>query len=246
MFRRRKRKRSARRNGAAEDAARTPPEAREEMVRFVAHEVRDRRVLDAMRAVPRHEFVPPALRSSAYEDSALPIGHDQTISQPLIVGMMTEAAALGGPEAGERVLELGAGSGYQAAVLAHLAGEVVTVERIEDLRVAAARRLEQLGLRNVRCLPAGERLGAPDEAPFDAIVVTAAAPSVPPGLVTQLAEGGRLVIPVGEREGQELLIVTKDGGRVRQRSLGGCRFVPLIGDEAFGERGSGRGIRRLF
>ena len=236
MFRRRrKRKRSDRRNGAAEDAARTPAEAREEMVRFVALEVRDRRVLGAMRAVPRHEFVPPKLRSFAYEDSALPIGHDQTISQPLIVGLMTEAAALAGPDGGERVLEVGAGSGYQAAVLAHLAAEVVAVERIEELRVAAARRLAQLGLRNVRCLAAGERLGAPAEAPFDAILVTAAAPSVPAGLVDQLAEGGRLVIPVGDRVGQELLVVTRRGGGVRQRSLGGCRFVPLIGDEAFPE-----------
>ncbi|MYI83156.1 MAG: protein-L-isoaspartate(D-aspartate) O-methyltransferase [Chloroflexi bacterium] len=234
-FRHRKRKRSDRRNGAAGDAARTHTEAREEMVRFVSREVRDRRVLDAMRTVPRHEFVPPDLRGFAYEDSALPIGRDQTISQPLIVGLMPEAAALAGPDGGERVLELGAGSGYQAAVLAHLAAEVVTVERIEELRIAAAQRLAQLGLRNVRCLAAGERLGAPDEGPFDAILVTAAAPSIPPGLVAQLAERGRLVIPVGDRLGQELLVVTKRGGRVRQRSLGGCRFVPLIGDEAFPE-----------
>ncbi len=238
MFRRRKRKSPDRGNGAAADAARTPAEAREEMVRFVAREVRDGRVLDAMRAVPRHEFVPPALRGFAYEDSALPIGHEQTISQPLIVGLMTEAAALAGPGGGERVLEVGAGSGYQAAVLAHLAAEVVAVERIEELRVAAARRLARLGLRNVRCLAAGARLGAPAEAPFDAILVTAAAPSVPPGLVDQLAEGGRLVIPVGDRVGQELLVVTKRGGRVRQHSLGGCRFVPLIGDEAFPEQGA--------
>ena len=237
MFRRRKRDRSNRSNGASEAAAPAHREARERMVAYVASEVRDRRVLDALRAVPRHEFVPAAMRRYAYEDSALPIGHGQTISQPLIVGLMTEAAALSGPDGGERVLEVGAGSGYQAAILAHLAAEVVAVERIEELRLAAERRLAHLGLRNVRCLAAGERLGAPAEAPFGAILVTAAAPSVPPGLVAQLAEGGRLVIPVGDREGQELLIVTKRGGRVRQRSLGGCRFVPLIGDEAFPEPG---------
>ena len=237
MFRRRKRDRSNRSNGASEAAAPAHREARERMVAYVASEVRDRRVLDALRAVPRHEFVPSAMRRYAYDDSALPIGHGQTISQPLIVGMMTEAAALSGPDGGERVLEVGAGSGYQAAILAHLAAEVVAVERIEELRLAAERRLAHLGLRNVRCLAAGERLGAPAEAPFDAILVTAAAPSVPPGLVAQLAEGGRLVIPVGDREGQELLIVSKRGGRVRQRSLGGCRFVPLIGDEAFPEPG---------
>ena len=237
MFRRRKRDRSDRRNGAPETTA-PFAEARERMVAHVAREVRDKRVLDAMRAVPRHEFVPSSMRRYAYEDSALAIGHGQTISQPLIVGLMTEAAALSGPDGGERVLEVGAGSGYQAAVLAHLADEVVAVERIEELRLAAERRLAHLGLRNVRCLAAGERLGAPGEAPFDAILVTAAAPSVPPGLVAQLVDGGRLVIPVGDREGQELLIVTKRGGRVRQRSLGGCRFVPLIGDEAFPEHGS--------
>ena len=234
MFRRRrKRKRSERRNGASGEGASSLAEAREEMVDFVAREVRDRRVLDAMRAVPRHEFVPARLCRYAYEDSALPIGHEQTISQPLIVGLMTEAAALAGPGGGERVLEVGAGSGYQAAVLARLASEVIAVERIEELRLAAARRLAQLGLDNVRCLAAGERLGAPDDGPFDAILVTAAAPSVPPGLVAQLAKGGRLVIPVGDREGQELLVVTRRGSGTRQRSLGGCRFVPLIGDEAF-------------
>ena len=233
MFRRRNRDRSDRSNGASEAAPPPFAEARERMVAHVAREIRDQRVLDAMRTVPRHEFVPPALRRYAYEDSALTIGHGQTISQPMIVGLMTEAAALAGPDGGERVLEVGAGSGYQAAVLALLAAEVVAVERIEELRSAAARRLAHLGLRNVRCLAAGERLGAPGEAPFDAILVTAAAPSIPPGLIAQLADGGRLVIPVGDRAGQELLVVTKRRGRVRQRSLGGCRFVPLIGDEAF-------------
>ena len=180
MFRRSKRDRSDRRNGAPETTA-PFAEARERMVAHVAREVRDKRVLDAMRAVPRHEFVPSSMRRYAYEDSALAIGHGQTISQPLIVGLMTEAAALAGPDGGERVLEVGAGSGYQAAVLAQLADAVVAVERIEELRLAAERRLAHLGLRNVRCLAAGERLGAPGEAPFDAILVTAAAPSVAAG-----------------------------------------------------------------
>lgn len=239
MFRRRrKRNHTGRHNGAPTEGARSFAEAREEMVAFVAREVGDGRVLDAMRAIPRHEFVPPELRAFAYEDSALPIGHEQTISQPLIVGLMSAAAALAGPDGGERVLEVGAGSGYQAAVLSRLASEVVAVERIEELRLAAARRLTQLGLDTVRCLAAGERLGMPDEAPFDAILVTAAAPSVPPGLVAQLAEGGRLVIPVGDRGAQELLVVTRRGEGVRQRSLGGCRFVPLIGDEAFPSSGA--------
>ena len=237
MFRRRRRNRPDRRNGARGEAAAPFAEARERMVAHVAREVRDARVLDALRAVPRHEFVPPESSRHAYEDRALGIGHGQTISQPLIVGMMTAAAALAGADGGERALEVGAGSGYQAALLAHLAAEVVAVERIEELRVAAGERLARLGLRNVRCLAAGERLGAPAEAPFDAIVVSAAAPSIPPGLVAQLAEGGRLVIPVGDREAQELLVVTKRGEGLRRRSLGGCRFVPLIGAEAFPEHG---------
>ena len=230
MFRRRRRRAA-------------PPAAAgraDRMVARVAREVRDRRVLDALRAVPRHEFVPPALRGLAYADAALPIGHGQTISQPLIVGLMTEAAEL---EGGERVLEVGAGSGYQAAILARLAREVVAVERIGALREAAARRLARLGAANVRCLPAGERLGAPGEGPFGAILVAAAAPAVPPGLAAQLADGGRLVVPVGGPGGQELLQLTKRGGRLRRRALGGCRFVPLIGDEAFPPGAASRASR---
>ena len=231
---RRDRARSDRRNGAG--PANDPKIERRvaRMLARVAREVRDRRVLEALRAVPRHEFVPPSLRRYAYEDSALAIGGGQTISQPLIVGLMSEAAAL---EGDERVLEIGTGSGYQAAVLARLAREVVTVERIDELRLDAAERLAGLGVDNVRCLAAGEQLGAPDEAPFDAILVTAAAPTVPQGLVDQLAGGGRLVIPVGSRSEQELLRVTKRaagrGPGLEQQSLGGCRFVPLIGPEAF-------------
>ena len=202
------------------------------MLRLVAGQVRDRRVLAAMRDVPREAFVPHRLRRLAFADGALPIGWGQTISQPLIVAMAAEAAALRG---GERVLEVGAGSGYQAAVLARLAREVVAVERIEGLRLRASAALAGLGVRNVRCLPAGPDPGAPDEAPFEAIVVSAAAPAVPPSLAAQLADGGRLVIPVGTRAGQELLVLTRRGGEWRRRSLGRCRFVPLIGKDAFPE-----------
>ena len=203
----------------------------EEMVRVVARQVRDARVLEAMRSVPRDRFVPFELRREAYDDSALPIGHRQTISQPLIVGMMTEALGLSGTE---RVLEIGTGSGYQAAVLARLAAEVVTVEVVDELREQAQEALADLGIKNVRCLPApDETLGAPEHGPYDAMIVTAAAPSVPGALVEQLRDGGRLVIPVGSREAQELLALTKHGDRLERRSLGPCRFVPLVGPGGF-------------
>ncbi|MYD64706.1 MAG: protein-L-isoaspartate(D-aspartate) O-methyltransferase [Chloroflexi bacterium] len=206
------------------------------MLRLIRRHVRDRRVLDAMRAVPRDAFVPPGLRHQAFEDGALPIGRGQTISQPLIVAMMTEAAALDGDE---RVLEVGTGSGYQAAVLAYLAREVVTVERVGALRRGARATLRRLGVHNARCLSAGPVLGAPGDGPFDAIVVTAAAPEVPEALVRQLADRGRLVIPVGRRTQQELLLVTRRGERLRRRSLGGCRFVPLLGPGGFSEEDGG-------
>jgi protein-L-isoaspartate(D-aspartate) O-methyltransferase len=202
------------------------------MLRLIRRHVRDRRVLDAMRAVPRDEFVPPGAHRHAFDDSALPIGSGQTISQPLIVAMMSEAANLDGDE---RVLEIGTGSGYQAAVLARLAREVITVERVGVLRRRARVTLGRLGIHNVQCRVAGARLGTLDDAPFDAIVVTAAAPEVPETLVGQLADGGRLVIPVGSRAEQELLVVTRRGDRVRRRSLGGCRFVPLLGEGGFPE-----------
>ena len=209
---------------------RRKPDA-EEMVRLVARQVRDPRVLEAMRTVPRDRFVPFELRDEAHDDSALPIGHRQTISQPLIVGMMSEALELTGSQ---RVLEIGTGSGYQAAILAHLAAEVVSVEVVEELREQAEEALADLGIANVRCLPAPEdTLGAPEHAPFDAIIVTAAAPSVPSSLVEQLREGGRMVIPVGSRGAQDLLLLTKRGHRLERRSLGPCRFVPLVGPGGF-------------
>ena len=188
--------------------------------------IRDERVLAAMLGVPRHEFVPPALAAEAYTDRPLPIGHEQTISQPFMVAAMTAALDLSG---GERVLEIGAGSGYQAAVLSLLAREVHTVEMHEDLATSTAERLRRLGYDNVHVHIGDGTLGWPDAAPFEAIVVTAAAPSIPPPLAAQLAEGGRLVIPVGTPQEQRLLRVDKHSGELTKRELYHCRFVPLIG-----------------
>lgn len=196
------------------------------MVARVAEVVHDPRVLEAMRSVPRHAFVPAEVRRYAYADRALSIGHRQTISQPLIVGMMSEALELG---PSDRVLEVGTGSGYQAAVLALLAGSVTTVEVVPALRERARATLARLGADRVEVREAGEHPGAPARAPFDAILVAAAAPAVPPALLDQLADGGRLVIPVGPRSGQELRLLTRRGGEVESRSLGGVRFVPLVG-----------------
>lgn len=203
----------------------------EDMLRTVARTVRDPRVLDAMRAVPRAEFVPLELRRFAYEDAALAIGEDQSISQPLIVGVMTEALALDGKE---HVLEVGTGSGYQAAILARLARDVVTVELLDSLREPAEARLRRLGVTNVTTLPAGTTLGAPERAPYDAIIVTAAAPTVAEALLDQLVVGGRLVIPVGkDAESQELWLVRRTSTGATRTSLGGVRFVPLRGPGGF-------------
>lgn len=191
--------------------------------------IRDPRVLDAMRSVPRHEFVSDDLRGLAYADQPLPIGEEQTISQPYMVAAMTEALALEGPPKHERVLEIGAGSGYQTAVLALLAVEVWSVELHAALADAARARLARLGIRNVHLVTGDGTLGWPDVAPYDGILVSAAAPRVPPPLVEQLAEGGRLVIPVGAEDHQELLQLTKREGRVHERRIVSCRFVPLIG-----------------
>ena len=206
------------------------PADSERMVRDIGRVVRDERVLAAMRAVPRHLFVPEFAQRHAYDDSALPIGAGQTISQPLIVGIMTEALTLAGDE---RVLEIGTGSGYQAAVLAQLAADVVSVEVVDELRERAGDTLAGLGVRNVRCLPAGEGLGAPAHAPYDAIIVTAAAPDLPQTLIDQLGQRGRMVIPVGSRQAQELTLARWRDGELDRRSLGGCRFVPLIGPGGF-------------
>jgi len=209
--------------------------ARAQLIKHLSSEIRDQRVLDAMAKIPRERFVPRECHSLAYEDRPLPIGWGQTISQPYIVALMTEALELGG---GERVLELGTGSGYQAAILAELAAYVVTVERISPLADNARRVLEELGYRNVEVHLAGAHLGWPPGAPYDAIMVTAAARRVPSELMEQLAEGGRLVIPVGSRWEQELLKVVKRQGKELQANLGACRFVPLIGPGAWGEEES--------
>lgn len=186
----------------------------------------DKKVLAAMDRVPRHEYVPADFRHRAYEDAPLPIGEGQTISQPYIVASMTAALHLSGSE---RVLEIGAGCGYQAAVLSLLAKQVYTVECRGALATAAAQRLSRLGYANVHVHCGDGTLGLPDCAPFDAILVAAAAHSVPPPLLAQLGEGGRLIIPVGDAESQELQIIERRGSAFQKRTLEGCRFVPLLG-----------------
>jgi protein-L-isoaspartate(D-aspartate) O-methyltransferase len=186
----------------------------------------DKSVLAAMHAVQRHEFVPADFRNRSYDDSPLPIGEAQTISQPYIVAAMTAALQLTGSE---RVLEIGAGCGYQAAVLSVLVKHVYTVECRGALATAAAQRLSRLGYSNVHVHCGDGTLGLPDLAPFDAILVAAAAHSVPPPLLAQLTEGGRLILPVGDAENQELQIIERRDGAFRTRALEGCRFVPLVG-----------------
>jgi protein-L-isoaspartate(D-aspartate) O-methyltransferase len=192
--------------------------------------IHDDRVLAALCRVPRHRFVPPQLLPYAYEDRPLPIGHDQTISQPYIVALSTEALAL---TPTGRVLEIGTGSGYQTAVLAELAGAVYTVERLPELSTSAQERLGSLGYNNIRFRVGDGTRGWPDESPFDAILVTAGAPRVPEGLLAQLAPRGRLVIPVGGRFNQELLLVRRDGEHLVHERLCPCTFVPLIGEEGW-------------
>jgi protein-L-isoaspartate(D-aspartate) O-methyltransferase len=205
----------------------------DQLMQELRREVRDQRVLDAMRAVPRDAFVPAEYREAAWENRPLPIGAGQTISQPLVVAVMTEALAL---KPTDRVLELGTGSGYQAAILARLAAEVVSVERHRQLQEGAARTLAALGITNVRLVPARpNELGFMDAAPYDAIIVTAAVPQVPAILLAQLGPGGRMVLPVGRLTEQELLLVTRRNDRIKERRLGSCRFVPLIGPEAWPE-----------
>lgn len=184
------------------------------------------RVLQAFLSVPRHEFVPEESRSAAYADTPLAIGEGQTISQPFMVAAMTEALELAGRE---RVLEVGTGSGYQAALLATLAREVHSIERSALLADAARERLARLGYVNVTVHAGDGTLGLPDLAPFDAIVVTAASPGLPAPLLDQLCEGGRMVIPVGDAQQQECLLIRKAGGRTTQVTLHHCRFVPLVG-----------------
>ena len=207
----------------------------EERKRMVARQLQargiaDPRVLAAMTRVPRHRFVPEALWDEAYADHPLPIGEGQTISQPYIVALMTQALALRGEE---KVLEIGTGSGYQTAILAELSCRVVTIERSASLFQAAEERLRCLGYATVEVRVGDGTLGAPDEAPFDRILATGSLPRLPQSLIAQLNEGGALVLPVGERSLQELVVVTRRGRTHTQARLGPCAFVPLIGEEGW-------------
>jgi protein-L-isoaspartate(D-aspartate) O-methyltransferase len=210
---------------------------RAEMVsnQIAARGIRDPRVLEAMKTVERHLFVPDASRAHAYEDRPLPIGHRQTISQPYIVALMTELAQV---RSGARVLEIGTGSGYQAAVLAKLAGEVYTIEIVESLAREASERLARMGFRNVTVRAGDGYAGWAERAPFDAILVTAAPPRIPAPLLAQLAVGGRLVAPVGEGP-QELLVIERTESGTRERRVATVWFVPMTG-EAQRERRPGR------
>jgi protein-L-isoaspartate(D-aspartate) O-methyltransferase len=206
--------------------------ARERMVdeQLTRRGIADARVLEAMRRIPRHCFVEEGLAHSAYEDHPLPIGEGQTISQPYIVALMTSLLELTGQE---KVLEVGTGSGYQTAVLGALARRVCSIERLPRLAERARNLLESLGVSNVWIRVGNGALGWPDEAPFDRILVAAGGPTVPPPLVEQLAEGGRMILPVGSAEDQVLTVVERTGGEVRSRQVGECKFVKLVGKYAW-------------
>lgn len=201
---------------------------REAMVKeqIAARDVSDARVLKAMREVPRHEFIPEEVRRFAYSDGPLPIGHGQTISQPYIVAFMTEQLA---PKPGDRVLEIGTGSGYQAAVLGRLVAEVFTIEIVEPLATRATADLRRLGFGNVHVKTGDGYQGWPEQAPFDAVIVTCAPDHVPQPLIDQLKDGGRMIIPVGEAGAQELHLLVKRGGKVERRAVLPVRFVPMTG-----------------
>jgi protein-L-isoaspartate(D-aspartate) O-methyltransferase len=196
-----------------------------------ARGIGDERVLAAMGEVPREAFLPEALRDRAYADSALPIGEEQTISQPWIVAAICQALEL---EGSELVLEVGTGSGYSAAVLARLAAHVVSIERHRRLSEEATKVLASLEIKNVEVVGGDGSVGVPQRAPFDAIAVHATAPAPPATLIDQLAEGGRLVVPVSGEDADLLTVLRRTGNRVETRDLGPCRFVPLIGEEGFG------------
>jgi len=192
----------------------------------VARGIKDQRVIAAMRKVPRHLFVEEALQGQAYSDHPLPIGDKQTISQPYMVALMTEALALTGKE---KVLEIGTGSGYQAAILAECAAKVFSIERIRSLAIRARKLLLDLGYFNVEIKFTDGTVGWNDESPFDAIMVTAGAPDIPQPLIDQLKVGGRMAIPVGDVNIQDLIRITKTEDGIKKEDFGGCRFVKLIG-----------------
>lgn len=194
-----------------------------------ARGISDPVTLSAMRAVPRHEFVPARLRDEAYADYPLPIGHGQTISQPYIVAFMTEAIR---PRPGEKILEIGAGSGYQAAVLAQAGAEVYTVEIVPPLAELARHNLARLGFRNAHVLAGDGYRGWPEHAPFDAIIVTCAPDRIPPDLIAQLRDGGRMIIPVGGGMNQDLILLRKHGDQIEQQAVLPVRFVPMTGEAA--------------
>lgn len=197
-----------------------------------ARNITDKLVLDAMRNVPRHVFVPKEYEESAYDDRPLPIGFGQTISQPYMVALMTEALCLKGDE---KVLEIGTGSGYQAAILAEIVDHVVSIERIPELAAKAIETLRNLGYNNVEVVIGDGSKGYPARSPYDAIIVTAGAPRIPDALIDQLAEGGRLVIPVGSGFHQTLTRLIKIEGKNKIEHLEGCIFVPLVGECGWNE-----------
>lgn len=208
--------------------------ARERMIRnqLIPRGINDKRVLAAMGKIQRHLFMEEALEGEAYNDHPLPIGHKQTISQPYIVALMSQALGLTGKE---KTLEIGTGSGYQTAVLAELSARVFTIERIRVLMERARDMLQQLGYMNIIFKSYDGTLGWQEYAPFDAIIITAGAPAVPEPLLGQLADGGRMIVPVGDKSGQELIKITRRKDSYDKKSLGGCRFVDLIGAHGWKE-----------
>jgi protein-L-isoaspartate(D-aspartate) O-methyltransferase len=197
---------------------------------IAARGINDPRILKAMQEIPRHLFIPPPYDSAAYEDNPVPIGNSQTISQPYIVAVMTELLH---PKATDNILEIGAGSGYQAAVLSRLVRRLTTIERIKTVAGMARRNLKSIGIDNVVVIEGDGTLGYPDNAPYNGIIITAATPDVPLPLIEQLADGGTLVAPVGDRDLQDLITIHKQAQTITRRSHGGVRFVPLIGEHGW-------------
>jgi protein-L-isoaspartate(D-aspartate) O-methyltransferase len=202
---------------------------------IAARGIHDKKVLAAMREIPRHLFIPPPYDQAAYKDNPLPIGNGQTISQPYIVALMTELLH---PKATDNFLEIGTGSGYQAAILSRLVRRLTTIERIGTVADLARRNLITVGIDNVMVVEGDGTLGYPDNAPYNGIIITAATPKIPGPLIGQLAEGGILVAPVGERDIQDLIVLHKAGGSCVQESHGGVRFVPLIGKHGWEDTNS--------